>query len=213
MLTRALLADDFFRLAHSDVTGRPLLHPIALSTGLAGALLGELMVERFLDVRDGVVLLMADEDVQPQESLARSVLAVLRREDHRLPTWLEYLGQQSVGKVAARMEAAGHVRPVRSRRLLRDVVTYVPTNQLEASRPMSVLATRLYARYELEPWYGVLAGFMRATGLHTRVMSGMPTESHEFMAGLIVRSSSPGIQELFGHIESLVGAAVLMHRT
>ncbi len=145
--------------------------------------------------------------------LTRSVYEMLRREDHPVTTWLEYLAQRSVGKVAARMEAAGHVRTERSRRLMREVVTYVPTHQLEASRPMSVLATRLRARYEVEAWYGVLAGFMRATGLHSRVLAGAPAESYEFMHSLIAQPSSPGMQELFGHVESVIGAAVLAHRT
>ncbi len=219
MLTHMLLADDFFRLAHSDLTGRPLLHPIALSTGLAGALLGELMLEGFLDVNGGLIVLPAEEKKageerrQPQEKLSRAVLELLHCEDHPVGTWLEYLAQRSVRKVARRLEAAGHVTTERSRRRLREVVTYVPNHPLEASRPMSVLATRLNARYDVEPWYGVLAGFMVATGLHTRVLAGAPAESHQFMHALIARSSPPGMLELFGHVESVIGAAVLAHRT
>jgi hypothetical protein len=34
-----LVSDDFFRLAHDDVSGKPLLHPVALANGLAAGLL------------------------------------------------------------------------------------------------------------------------------------------------------------------------------
>ena len=39
-----LVADDLYLLAHDDRTGRPLLPPRPLGTGLAGALLAELML-------------------------------------------------------------------------------------------------------------------------------------------------------------------------
>ena len=46
-----LLADDFFRLAHNDITGRALLHPAALSSGLAAALVADLLTSGHVSIQ------------------------------------------------------------------------------------------------------------------------------------------------------------------
>jgi hypothetical protein len=204
-----LLADDFFRLSHYDVTGQSLLHPAALSTGLAAALLGELVWTGHLGVKAGHVFPRQGE---PPDELSARVLALLRRENHPLPTWLEFFALDAVVEVAKRLENAGHIRVERSRRLVRRTVTYVPTSQLEASRPLSVLATRLLYRLHIDDWYVCLAGLMAATGLHTTVLAGASPESHTYLRALVARLE-PAMQELIAHTEVLVGAAVLAHRT
>ncbi len=204
-----LLADDFFRLAHYDVTGRPMLHPVALSTGLAAALLGELVWTGHLGIQAGHVFPRAGVPFDP---VSAKVLTLLTRESHPLRTWLEFLAQRAVVEVAGRLDRAGHIRVERSRRRLRETVNYVPTNRLEASRPVSVLATRLNNCLDLDEWYVCLAGLMAATGLHTRVLAGASSESHTYMRQLIA-GLSPAMQELFAHTEVLVGTAVLAHRT
>jgi Golgi phosphoprotein 3 (GPP34) len=53
-----LVADDLWLLAHGDRTGRPLLPPRPLGTGLAGALLAELMLDGWVGLRpDGAVVI------------------------------------------------------------------------------------------------------------------------------------------------------------
>ena len=47
------LADDFWRLAHHDVSGKPRLNGRAAGLGLAAALLGELMWAGKITARDG----------------------------------------------------------------------------------------------------------------------------------------------------------------
>jgi len=41
-----LLADDFFLIAHDDRDGRARLSPKSVELGLAGALIGELVLEQ-----------------------------------------------------------------------------------------------------------------------------------------------------------------------
>jgi hypothetical protein len=206
-----LLADDFFRLGHHDLTGRPLLHPVALATGLAAAVLGELVVSGHLAVQAGHVLVVHRPD-EPRDSLSARVLALVRREHHPLRTWLEFFARGAVVEVAGRLEVAGQVRAVRTRRLMRETVTYAPVGQLEAARPRAVLATRLMSGLGLEDEYVVLAGFMVATGLDVTILDGATPEAlaylHRLVAGL-----PPAFLELFAHTEALVGAAVLAHRT
>jgi len=45
------VADDLYLLAHDDRTGKALLPPRPLGTGLAGALLAELMLARLIGLR------------------------------------------------------------------------------------------------------------------------------------------------------------------
>ena len=206
-----LLADDFFRLAHNDITGRALLHPAALSSGLAAALVADLLTSGHVAVHAGHLLIVHRAD-EPRDGLSARVLSVLRHESHPLRTWLEYLAKGAVVEVAGRLERAGHVRVERTRRLLREAVTYVPRNLLEAARPRAVLATRLMSGLVLDDEYVVLAGLMAATGLDATILAGAPHEALPHLRGLVARL--PGsFQELFAHTEALVGAAVLAHRT
>jgi hypothetical protein len=164
VVTVTLLAEDFFRLAHDDHSGRPLLHRVALSTGLAAALFGDLIAQEFVWIDNGYVGLRPRRD-WPQEQLPGMVLALLRRESHPLPTWLEFLQRDAYGRVGRSLETSGQYRAERSRRGVRTMTTYVPTNSLEAARPRAVLATRLTSGQSLDPWYVCLGGFMAATGL------------------------------------------------
>jgi hypothetical protein len=207
-----LLADDFFRLGHHDLTGRPLLHPVALSTGLAAAMVGDLVASRHVAVHAGHVLVV-DRPDGPGDSLSARMLALVRQEHHPLNTWLEFFSRSAVVEVAARLERAGQIRVVRTHRLMRDTVTYVPVGQLEAARPRAVLATRLMNGLELKGrGYVALAGLMVATGLDATILDGASPEVHARLRRLIGRLPSAFL-ELFAHTEALVGAAVLAHRT
>ena len=206
-----LLADDFFRLAHHDLTGRPLLHPVALGTGLAAALVGELVVSGHVAVISGHVLVVRRRD-RPRDGLSVGVLSLLWREVHPLGTWLEFLAGSAVVEVGARLVRAGQVRVVRSRRLVRGRAVYVPLDVLEAARPRAVLATRLMNGLGLEDEYVVLAGLMVATGLDATILAGAPPGARAHVRGLVAGLPA-AFAELFAHTETLVGSAVLAHRT
>jgi hypothetical protein len=204
------LADDLFRLAHDDQTGRPLLHPVALSTGLAAALLGDLVWTRWIDVSNGQVRQLADPCSWPADRVDASVLHLLRTETHPLRTWLTFFAHRSVAHIAARLEESGHLRALRSRRGLRPTLTYVPVDRNEAARPRAVLATRLMHRLPLDRWYVCVAGFMAATGLDATILAGSP-EGRAYLLDAAA-AAPPAMRELYAHTEALVGSAVLAHR-
>lgn len=206
-----LISDDFFRLAHNDLSGKSLLHPIALSTGLAAGLLADLVWSGHVHIGEGRVWLVPRPGQPPPSGVLAKVVQMLWHERHPLSTWLEFLATGAVGEVAARLIAAKQVRKVRSRRGLRSVVSYVPADLLEAARPRAVLATRLMAGQSIEEWYVVLGGLMAATGLDAYVLAGSP-DGRAYLRQLMARTYPP-MQELFAHTEAAVGAAVLVHRT
>lgn len=207
-----LISDDFFRLAHNDSSGRPLLHPVALGTGLAAGLLADLVWSGHVDIHDGEVWLTPRAGLPlPADRVSVKVHQMLLYERHPLPTWLEFLATAAVGEVAARLVAAGQLRRVRTRRGLRPAATYVPTDPLEAARPRAVLATRLRSGLSIEPWYVVVGGLMAVTGLDVEVLAGSP-EGRSYLWQLMTQANA-SMRELFAYTDAAVGAAVLAHRT
>ncbi|MEV0569774.1 GPP34 family phosphoprotein [Dactylosporangium sp. NPDC050588] len=70
-----LVADELFRIAHDDRTGRSRLNPRVLGLGLTGGLLSELVPHRRIVIRDGVIVLVCREP--PPDPLAHATLAQL----------------------------------------------------------------------------------------------------------------------------------------
>ncbi len=205
------ISDDFFRLCHNDLSGKPLLHPIALSTGLAAALLADLVWTGHVHIRGSDVWLVSQGQLPPLDRVSSRVFHMMLQERHSLPTWLEFLATGAVGEVAERLVKAGHLRKAHGRRGLRSAVTYMPTNVLEASRPRAVLATRLMHGQALEDFYVVLGGLMAATGLDTNVLAGS-SDGRVYLRQLLTRIPIP-MRDLFAHTQAVIGAAVLAHRT
>src|SRR6266516_3964834 len=67
------VADQLFFVAHHDRDGRPRLHQRAVALGLAGALLGELVLLGHLDVYDSAVYVVHREP--PHDALDHSILS------------------------------------------------------------------------------------------------------------------------------------------
>src|SRR3954471_23372371 len=99
----AVLADQFFLIAHEDRTGRSRLHPRATGLGLAAALLGELMLEHRLRIFDGDLYI--ENQQPPRDSLSHDILELLvAQPQHRdVRTWLAFLSQDAAVKVGERM--------------------------------------------------------------------------------------------------------------
>src|SRR5690348_2767431 len=100
------VADQLYFIAHDDRYGRSRLHQRAVALGLAGALLGELVLLGHLDVYDGGVFVVRREP--PHDALDHSILSLLiSQPQHRnLRTWLSYLAESAVDEVAGRLVLA-----------------------------------------------------------------------------------------------------------
>ena len=84
------VGDDLWLLAHNDVTGRPCLQPRPLGLGLAGALLGELVLTGLVSVA-GDDLTLEQARRRPGEQVLTGVLGALEREpeEHPVGEWLD----------------------------------------------------------------------------------------------------------------------------
>lgn len=161
------LADELFLIGHDGHTGRPVGQADVLANGLAGALLGELLLDGRLTVVDGRVRVQDPRTYGDKASDA--VLAEVRRQsdDRAVRGWVEYLRDEVRDVVGRRLVAAGVVRKEQARApLTRRTQTRYPAADLVAfARPRTRLAHVLTRQEPVDAQLATLAALVRATGL------------------------------------------------
>jgi Golgi phosphoprotein 3 GPP34 len=206
-----LVADDLYLLAHDDRTGKALLPPRPLGTGLAGALLAELMLVGLISLRSDTAVMVAC-DAPPAAVRGHVLLALIAAEPGPLPVaaWLGFLGQTAVRDVAARLEQAGYLARVRSRVPGRGG-RMVPVNPDWAFAPMTRVRPALDPARQVTAYAGVLAGLAVASGL------GFRLDQYQAQAGRnatdAVARLPPDLRQLITQTQITVSSAVLSHRT
>ena len=138
-----LLADEFFFLALDDRTGRPRLSPKVLGLGMAGALLGELLLEDRITIEGDRLRVLSLRP--PADALTHTTLDRLVAETtpHPVRTWLVFLARTAVEQVAERLWRGGHIQREQTRRLWRTETIYPPTDVNIAYMPTARLANTL----------------------------------------------------------------------
>ncbi|GIM87721.1 GOLPH3/VPS74 family protein [Salinispora arenicola] len=206
---RLLVADEFFLVAHNDIRGKARLHPAATGLGLAGGLLGELVLYGHIMVVDGDLSVV--DRRPPADALAHTVLDQLVGEaQHRsVRTWLSFLAQSATTSVGERLSRAGVLRRRESRRLLRTTVGYVPVDPNAAAWPTTRLRV-LLERSDPPPTLAdaVLLGLIAAAGLDREVLWSTGPRAQHRLTSLVAALPAP-LKELVAHTEAAVGAAVL----
>jgi hypothetical protein len=212
----ALLADQFFLIAHEDRTGRSRLHPRATGLGLAAGLIGELVMQGRIRAVDGELHVVNLE--APGDALAHGVLDLLiAQPQHRdLRTWLTFLAQDAADRVGERLIRAGVVEPVTRRRLLGTQTLYMPMNseQRNAAAWVQVrLANILVQGRVVDITDRALAGLVVATGLTRHVLWDFavhrPGLTH---LQTVVESLPSDLRELVDHTEAAVGSVLAAGR-
>jgi hypothetical protein len=206
-----LLADDFFLISHDDRDGRSRLSPRAVEFGLAGAMLGELVLERRILV-EGARLRVINAD-PPSDPLAHTNLATMIAEtQHReVRTWLLFLGRTAVDAVGQRLARVGLVEQAQVRRLLRTSTRWLATDvNLPAGRVVRL--RRLLTGYEpMRVADTTLAGLAEATGLTGHVLWDADQNSVRRLQQAVT-ALPPPLRDLVVQVESAVGEAVLSQR-
>lgn len=206
------VADDFYRLTHHDVTGRPHLSGRATGLGMAAALLGELTLSGNLWIKDNIVSVRAHR--APADALAHTLLAQLAARPHYTDAarWVRLLAPTATAEVAKRLSRQGHLRLRTTRRLLAGrAVSYVPTDMNTAAAPWAVLSTRLRHQLPLNPAEAFLAGLCAATGLESHLIDLARPESRTHLSA-VVDALRPPLRELVQLTHVAVGDAVLASR-
>lgn len=204
-----LLADDLYLMAHDDVTGRSFLHPRALSLGLAGGLLAELLVPGKLGIWQGWVVGL--DAAGPGDVLGQRLLGhvLTERERHPVRDWLAFLARSSTADVAVRLERAGYLACARARRPWRGE-RWIPVN------PDCAFATLGRARAALETsgsptiHSAALAGLAVACGLGPRLLPYAPPDARRRL-DQITCPLVPAVRELIAQTQAAVDSALLTH--
>lgn len=206
------LADEFFLIALDDRTGRPRLSSKVFGLGLAGALLGELILDRRITVEEGQVLVV--DHRPPADALAHTVLDQILSEvsPYGVRSWLVFLARNATERVADRLSRAGHIRREQSRRMFRRETVYPPTDMNAAHLPLARLATSLRNGRQVSWTDAVLLGLVMATGLDDLLLFADDDAAREYLTHL-VEHLTPPLYVLVWHLHAAVGDAVLTGRT
>src|SRR2546421_6170244 len=199
-----LLADDLFFVVHDDRTGRPRLHLRAVGLGLAGALLGELMLFGRLAIQNGMLTVV--DDRPPRDAVIHALLdqVLAERQPHGVRTWLAFFSQGATEQVAARMVRVGHVTRVEPRWPRRGGVRWVPADMSTAAWPAARLRHRLHREEPLEEPDVVLAGLVDATGLTPQVLWGVNAATLHYRDHLVALLPAP-LRHLLAETRAAVG--------
>ncbi len=138
------LADELFLIGHDEYSGKPRVSAAALDSGLAGAVLGELLLDGRLTVEDGRVRLRDPRPIGERVSDAALAEVFKQREPWPVRSWVEYLRREVRDMVGRRLVAGGLVRRQRSRGLVRTSVRFPARDPLTAASP------RVRLRYLLD---------------------------------------------------------------
>lgn len=210
-----MLADDFF-LVSWDTTGsgKPRLHVQGIALGLAGALIGELVLRRRVAVR-GVRLDMVDSR-HVQENVADKVLSDIGNSPHHtdVRTWLAYLAQRSVEEVSGRLMSAGLLERETPKLLKRKQSRYFSTDFSHAIWPVTRLRLALAERRPLSPQDMALATLMDACDMTDTVLDDPDGRraAHRYLATMLATMPQP-LSDLSRQVNAAVGDAVLTYRT
>ncbi len=205
-----LLADDLYLMAHDDVTGRAFLHPRALSLGLAGGLLTELLLLLGnLAIGDGRVV--AVNAAEPSDLLEHLVFGFVanERNRHSIRDWLAYLARTSTTDVAVRLERAGYLARVRARRPRRGD-RWVPVDADCAFAAFGRARAALDSHRPPAAFGATLAGLAVASGLGPGLLTYGPPDCRHRL-DQTTRQLPPGARELISQTQAAVDSAMLSH--
>jgi Golgi phosphoprotein 3 (GPP34) len=206
-----LVADDLYLLGHEEGSGKPVLQPAALGTGLAGALLAELMLVGWIGLRrDSAVMITRDalQGAARQHALLKRIAD--KPEPQPVRSWLRLLAHSAAQDVAVRLEEAGYLEHVRGRVPWRQG-RWVPVNSDWA------FASVLRARAALDPARPLTAHSAALVGLTVACGLGFKLSEYQTPASRPVQDAvaqlGPSLQELIAQTETAVESAVLSYRT
>ncbi|GAA1789394.1 GPP34 family phosphoprotein [Planosporangium flavigriseum] len=204
---RLHLADDFWVIVHNADSGRPRLNETRRSLGLAGALLGELVLSGHLVIHDRNVYIT--DVTPPVDATSHLILEqiVAESQAHHVQVWVKFLADSAAATMTDRLMRAGLVEREQQRRRLRQTtVVYRPVDPNRAYWRPVLLRQALAGRYGPTGWPDMfLAGLVEATGLLPAVLQEDHAAGRSYLAHWLPRADPPSLNELVVAVRALVG--------
>ncbi len=218
------LADEFFLVAHNHDADAiaPRLHGTGIDLGLAGALLAELVLDRRLQVTEGLLVVL--DPTPTTDPLAASLLRdIVTEPPHSIRIWLDYVSQDARDKVGSRLHIAGHLAQVRTRKWWGGpAVRYRAVNAEKAlipevrlhdllARPHALGIGRISQDHKLMQ-DACLAALAQATGLLSALLWFHGPHRARSQVDELRRALPAQLLDLANQTEAAVGDAVLGRR-
>ena len=186
------LADEYFLISHNS-SGQPVLNRAVIGAGLAGAVVGELMLLGELSVADGAARRLSTSEYG--EPAYRAVAAALDNSSHSCDLFdlIGRLRRDSPLWISQRLADQQVIRPETSRRLFARVVRYLVADQGRASEPMTRMM-RLMIDQDVTPdrQSAMLAALMTVTGLDAVLVGDIHRSRVEERLGRLGRPAMDG---------------------
>jgi hypothetical protein len=208
-------ADEFFRIAHHDTSGKPRLRPHACAVALSAALLAELIFDKTITIVGGRVELVSLA-LQPADPLSRAVLQQIWSEpDYAdVDVRLESLAVGAYDLVADRMRTAGDLRRDGKGRhmMTRRSTPLIPTDRNQAAWSSMRLAVKLRRGDPFDEVDRFLAGLAVVTDLDFLLLTGAAPQHRDALLAAVA-GCDPVLGELLNRTKAALRNAVLSHRT
>ena len=206
------LADEFFLVGYDEYTGKPLVNAEVLDTGLAGAVVGELVMSGRLAIADNGIVTARDQRPYGERVTDAALAEVLKqREAHPVRAWVEYLRTEVRNMVAPRLVQAGMIQRVQSSGMLRKSVRFPAVEPIKAAGPRARLRYMLDHPEYLDGQTAVLGGLARATGLEHVLGAGTAKEARDNL-GRMVEGLPEELRLLCNSVDTAVAAVALTVR-
>lgn len=221
------MSDQFYLCAH-DLRGRPRLTPRALELGVATAVLGDFVVDDYLEVVDDRVRLRErgwKRLEYPRRHQRPTVVRWLLEQISGSPTtelrdWITHIAPLAPEWIALRLEADGLVRRAKPGKFVfwRTTPRYVPVDLNAPNHLGDHLWVALRGRSPLAVVDVFLAGLLQATQLHRTVITELPhldglidRQVHALIESTNAeyRARDTSLSALLTHTRQLVATAVL----
>jgi hypothetical protein len=169
---RALpLADELFLVGHDEYSGKPIVNSVILDSGLAGAVLGELLLAGRLVIDDNRVQVYDPRAYGESVSDAALAEIVRQQENHPVRAWVEYLRDDVREMVGRRLVASRIVEREESRGFrFRASVRFPAIDAIEAAKPRVRLRYLLDKDEQLDQQAAALAALVRAAELEQAIL-------------------------------------------
>jgi hypothetical protein len=210
------VADDLWLIAHEQRDWRCRLHPRTLGLGLAGGLLGELVLAGCVSITEHDKVDVVDAG-PPADAFVHVVLAYIRSERKPLDvrSWLKFFADgKAASLVLERLQLAELVEEVEVVGLRRRTSRELRPTKLDPAlwRPLRLQHLILGDKPALlEPtWSDItLAGLVQALGLLPAVLFEQHTSGDAWLRQYIANVAPPDLRRLFAAVQTVAGDAVL----
>ena len=213
-MTEFALADELFLAGHNEYSGKEDVNVDVLAAALAGAAIGELVLQRRATIVDGRV--KVDDPRQWGDPVTDTVIRDLVRRGDGFVTraWIEHLSSDVYDLVGQRLVTYGVVHREETRvGITRKVrVRYPPVDPLVSTRPMVRLTRFLQHQEHIDAQTATLAGLLRSIGLEQRVMVEWSRQRILENIGLVVVRLPATLRDLLASVDAATSALSVVTR-